>query len=195
VHTQQTPDRNQRQQQQQKQRSMEWDGDKEEETNLHQHLQQRQRAWIVAPPAYRELPRPESQQQLWTRKTVQRSNGLLHNFLLHIILHGRLLPLSMLLLAIRVSLAHRTRKCGAGLFLHTSVVRALSLSLSLARSRGRGLGRAGERGSFHVRWELDGLCGIPGETPMLDPTRPGLFRVLRSPAQRNKAPFVGVICT
>jgi hypothetical protein len=34
-----------------------------------------------------------------------------------------------------------------------------------------------------VRWELDGLCGIPGDTPMLAPTRPGLFQVLRSPAQ------------
>ncbi len=138
AHTQQKPDRNQRQQQQQqKQRSMEWDGDKEEETNLQQHLQQRQRAWIVAPPAYREFPRPESQQQLWTTKTVQRSNGLLHNFLLHIIRHGRLLPLSMLLLPIRVSLAHSSRKCGVGLFLHTSVGRALSLSLFLARSLAR----------------------------------------------------------
>jgi len=90
----------------------------------------------------------------------------------------------MLLVPIRVSLAHRGRKCGAGLFLHTSVVRALSLSLSLSRSRAWGLGRAGERGSFHVRWELDGLCGIPGDTRMLDPTQPGLFRDLRSQAQR-----------
>jgi hypothetical protein len=74
---------------------------------------------------------------------VQRSNGLLHNFLLHIILHGRLLPLSMLLLPIRVSLAHRSRKCGAGLFLHTSVVRALSLSLARARGDWAGLVKGG----------------------------------------------------
>jgi hypothetical protein len=66
------------------------------------------------------------------------------------------------------------------LFLHTSVVRALSPSLARARGDWAGLVKGG---SFHVRWELDGLCGIPGDTPMLAPTRPGLFRVLRSPAQ------------
>lgn len=117
---------------------------------------------------------------------MPRSNGLLHNFLLHIILHGRLLPLSMLLLPIRVSLPHRSILPDCSCIL-VSCVR------SLPRSRARGPGRAGERGSFHVRWELDGLCGIPGDTPRCLP-RPGPacsgFSVPRRRAFRGRYPYV-----